>query len=521
MDLRGTRPKTTYPYLVNTDKQYFYDGTGSVVTNVVQGVVSEIIPADINILYTAAVNQTITLPGAISSSHAAIAVNNKLYGGACSRWRYVFNDPDNDLTNFTTASFGAGSDAIADGCYSTEFTQSIFYISTTNVYKVDIGNFTSSSVVYSGNPIPLSDGVRLPTIKASGSYVFVGANTVPPYFLKIDINTGTLVQNQLWSDVRFGTNVNGCHASTLSEDLKWVYFGAPGGALVGDGIAKVSTSDITNYTSSGPIFKYFGGVSSSFGMSDDMVYLNGYVYAVSEAGLGGIAGYTLKINADTLITSSTNREDGIGNSFGIFTDGINIYKCINGEGMTVYINGDLNSPRRFAFDSGSTSISPNEMWITDGGRLIVTDWVGSGFPSPSSGIQWISLPTTKIGIGKPPGNTLDVAGNLNVTEGITSSYYTSTGPITTTGTTTAALFSLTNNTTWRVFNTGKTVSTSSITASAGFSDRKGFQSYTTPDTLTSSIALTATNTTNSFILSIFDNGNGTGTLTLVKAPQIK
>ena len=338
-----------------------------------------------------------------SRPHATIKVNNKLYCGGWSGDLYVINDPDGDLTNVTTATSIAG-DTISAICYSS-VTGYLYFINgatagarTGSIVKVDPNNINTQQILVQGL---LGRGALQP-ICTDGNYLYTAdgdQNFAFSNFEKFDINTGALLASVTW--MSGSTFPDNAHASVIDPNGQYFYITTGNGQF-----AKVSTTDLS-YTTT----QLFTPINSTAVISDDIAYLNGYVYASSDAG-SLTNRYLYKIKTSDL--TYTVYDIGA-SSYGTYTDGINIYVLHNGGEIWIYYNGDTDAgPVRVAL--GKTN--PNELWFTDGGNIVYTRF-------PPYIIGWdanfyrafISL--TQVGINKYPTTMLDVAGNISASSIVT------------------------------------------------------------------------------------------------------
>lgn len=491
-DLRGKHPIHTVGKLVTTDNNRLYNGSGSLMDTITSsfalnaklpGMTFATTPPS-----TSSVNETYiygTVDTLCTRPHATLKLNNKLYAGTWDGYLYVFNDPDNDLTNITSASFASGD--CADVCYSSASGFLYFLNDAGQIIKVDPNNLASQTLFYG------SGTGGLGSIRAFGNYIYLTnhglSNTSS--FVKLDVSNSSVVDGAIW--VSASVVIGHAHTMDIDNTGQYIYAASDIGYAV-----KVDTSNLSVQVNA----PYIG---ASF--TDDSCVKDNYYYAADESG-----GAVYQFNTSDMSINATSA--ALGGSYGVFTDDTHVYGLSSGTNrIVIFYNGDVSSP--IIFDVAPHS--PNELWITDGGKYIFTSW-------PSSTVVSANFPMTQIGINTNPSTTLDVFGGLNVLNDITSSTLLVSGSMTcNTNITTKGILSFNTlqhqatSSLFRVLSTGRTLCTSSISASLGFSDRRGFQTFTTIDALTSSIAVKATNSNNSFIFSVFDNGDGTGTLTLIQA----
>ena len=317
-----------------------------------------------------------------SHPHATIKVGNILYAGGWDGNLYVVNDPDGNLQDITSASFIGGT-GISQVAYSST-TGYLYFIGgaspTGSIVKVDPNNINNQTMLVQGLP-PFP---ALPGLAADSSSLYtIEGNTV----YKFDINTGATIGTS--------ASLGGSHGGgVFSPDGQWVYFCA------GSRVTKVNTATISS--SVNPVaLSYFNGFGT-FNAStvDDMAYLNGYVYVAQDASAGDFGLW--KVNADDLSWTpygTTLAYPTKYGSWGVYTDGKNIY-VLQGNEIWIYLNGNLdNGPIRFAMSAGGA----NELWITNGGRFVWTSF-------NTYQIYSYTLPLTEVGINKMPTQTLDVGG---------------------------------------------------------------------------------------------------------------
>ena len=175
---------------------------------------------------------------------------------------------------------------------------------------------------------------------------------------------------------------------------------------------------ITLSASYSPPLTFFDGYGTFGGsVTDDLAYLNGYIYVEQDDGAGAFGLWKVRTSDMTWTPYTGNPAWGLqfnntsGSSlayptyyggFGVFSDTKNIY-VLQRQEIWVYLGGDLDSgPIRFNVPG-----RPNELWITDGGKYVYTDWDGGGM------VYEYYLPITELGINKLPNYALDVAGVIN------------------------------------------------------------------------------------------------------------
>jgi hypothetical protein len=291
-----------------------------------------------------------------SHAHAAIKVNNKLYCGGWDGQLYVLTNPDTDITQKLTASYIAGSGSAV--CYS-DVTKYLYFISGTpisgSIVKVNPNNLQDQTILVQG----LDASPSLLPICTYGNYLYTSIGGYGPnYFTKIDIYTGNIVATMPW--VSASNPIHGAHASVMAPDGQYFYITTTNGQ-----IAKVSTSNLSYITNQ--IYSDFPAGPVIASICDDIAYLNGYVYASVESN-----GNIFKINASDL---SYKAYPAAFNSYGVYADDKNVY-LLQYQEIWVYLDGDLESgPIRFKVATGTI---PNELWITDGGSFVYTNWTTTG-----------------------------------------------------------------------------------------------------------------------------------------------
>jgi hypothetical protein len=302
--------------------------------------------------------------------HATIKVNNKLYCGGWGGKIYRLNNPDNNLSDIDSAICNAGT-GISAACYS-EITNRLYFMV----------NATASGSIISVNPNNLQDQqilVReLPPYKSllplctDGNYLYTAMTGSYPYaatILKIDIVSGATVASNVWIS---GSNPTYYprrpHASVMDSDNEHFYITTTWGH-----IAKVKCSDLSYITTTlsvdfpvGPFVPPFASIT------DDIAYSDGFVYASVESG-----GNIFKISGSNLDFKAYPVAH---NSYGVYAYDKHVYLLAHSE-IWVYLNGDLDGgPIRFNIPLSNGCVC-NELWKTDGGKFVYTEFVSSGAPT--------------------------------------------------------------------------------------------------------------------------------------------
>lgn len=324
--------------------------------------------------------------------------NNKIYGAGWYGSVYVFNDPDNDFTNVNSCSLIAGNFA-SQMVYASG---SLYVINgssvgpaTGSITRVNINNITSQSVVVQGLP----GGTALIPLVTDGNFLLTQGNGL---IYKWDLS-GSLIQST--PCISASVTVAVSHGGIISTDKQWAYFSTTAGI-----ITKVKVSDVTNYTCSRHEQTNFPGGPFNASVTDDMCYLNGYVYTSVESN-----GNVIRMDANTLEFVAY---PAAFSSYGMFTDGVHLYALMGSE-IWVYLNGDIDSgPIRFGIVGAA-----HELAITNGGRVVYSNWT-------TLDIYRYFLPITQLGINKQPSYTLDIAGGIVATT-ITSPTISASNNITT------------------------------------------------------------------------------------------
>jgi hypothetical protein len=300
------------------------------------------------------------------NTHGTINVNNKLYGATVNGVIYCFTNPDVRLTSFV-CSLVTGSTGIYQLCYVSS-SNLIYGIGTHKLISFNPNNLVNQSVLLSSNSLGIQS-----SICTDGTYLYVVSETSPSSLFKINLS-GSIISQSTWTGVNSGHN---CFMD--SNNPTFFYVSSATGY-----VAKVSSSNL-QYTQS-----FFGGV-----FTDDAAILNGYLY------LGRENVRNIVVINTSSFSSSTVPAD---TSYGIFTDGINLYNTSNSGSVVYYPNANLTTPYRYYFPNKV----PNELWITSGGKYIITDWYNSD-------VLWIRINTSSfISVGKSAASySLDVAGTLH------------------------------------------------------------------------------------------------------------
>ena len=333
--------------------------------------------------------------------HATIKVNGKLYCGGWDGKLYVLNDPDNDITNITTCSAITGPRYISSVCYSSVTGYLYFSVGgvlsptnqTSSIIRVDPNDITGSQTMfYDGLPdIYGVSTVALFPIVTDGNYLYGATWILDSFtsgtssFFKIDAITGVMVSSSWWTSA--SVPMESAHAAVISPTYDYFYV-----TTLNGNFAKVSTSDLSYTTIR--VYDGSGGVAY---ITDDITYLNGKIYLAEEGNF-----YITVVTGSDLSYVNYNIDH---NSYGIFNDGNNIYSLTNNGEVRFYPNADLASgPIRYKVTG-----TPNELWKTDGGRIITTNWT-------TNNVYSYLFPITQFGINKTPHVALDVGGTLLASE---------------------------------------------------------------------------------------------------------
>lgn len=289
--------------------------------------------ADTNNVYKVPIAPSLSIshPGNINlervvpyeAAHATVKVNNKLYAGASGDGIYVINDPDGEMNSITSTSLPP----VFQCCYIPA-TGLIYFITTNSVISVNPANIASQTTIATG--YNFGQG----TICTDGTNLFAGSFSTN-YFYKIS-PLGVLLGSNSWAAAIHGSGFDPIHGVVIFTTASGV-------------IAKVNPTTLTFSSAS------IGGLPT-----DDFAILSNFVYVGSETDDN-----IRKVNL-TDLTCTTNVAD---RSYGIFTDGTNIFNTSRDALFVFYPNADLTKPYRYA-----VGIQPNELWITDTGRLIITDF---------------------------------------------------------------------------------------------------------------------------------------------------
>ena len=360
-----------------------------------------IVPSDTTIYNPILVGSTIVND---SHSHATIKVNGKLYGGGWDGKLYVFNDPDNDITDITMCNAITYPRNLSAVCYSDITGYLYFTVGSTgtttgitgSILRVDPNDITGSQTdFYDGFPV-LYEGLQymLSPIVTDGNYLY-GANYVDndstSSFWKIDANTGILVASSSWMSASIA--IKYAHAAVISPTYDYFYVTTTNGYF-----AKVSTSDLSYTTKR----IYHGNGISPGTFTDDMAILNGKIYAADELDF-----YLFTIDTTDLsyISHSTNH-----NSYGVYTNGSHIYVLLTFGEILIYPNADIDSGPIHYKVTGS----PNELWfVNDTSKIAYTRW---NAPDGIGRVYFYNLPLTQVGINKQPDVALDVIGTFRASE---------------------------------------------------------------------------------------------------------
>lgn len=340
--------------------------------------------ASSNTFFTAVRQTAVTNFGSISlvrsvpysATHATIKVNGKLYAGGDSGGIFVINNPDDDLSSITSTSLPPTFAA----CYLTN-TSRIYFVGTNAVIAVNPANITSQATIVSGIPFGQA------CIATDQTNIFVGAYGTN-WIYKFS-TSGTLLASNTWAA--------GIHSAAWDQTHGVLVFTSTGGA-----IAKVnpSTLAVTSAT--------IGGLPT-----DDFAIIGNSIYVGSET---DTKMRTVNFSDLSCVTNAADR------SYGVFTDGTNLFNLSRDGLFVFYPNADLTQPYKFA-----VGIQPNELWITDGGRYIVSDF-------SDSVVYRMDVTLGMLGKGvASPAHNLDVRGDfsadaatlytLKVSGGITGNNY--------------------------------------------------------------------------------------------------
>ncbi|HOS16863.1 MAG TPA: hypothetical protein PKX15_07640, partial [Bacteroidales bacterium] len=357
-------------------------------------------------------NFSASFAGNETKPHALININNKIYGGGWDGKLFVFNDPDNNLTDQTW------SDCIVDGWISqvtySEGTKYLYFITTVTrndaisgkkgyIIKVNPNNINEQEIIFTWTPGTASIGgtvpEAIPPIASDNSYLYTMLRSnYKTTIYKLDITNGNVIKSVVVStssDHLINPAMHG--GGVFSPDGKWIYF-------CGGGYVYKINTDTLEYSSVKVQFFYgiadseikwewdpsteeFKGYWADVALVDDMAYLDGYIYVVADQSGNAFPGGLFKINAETLenvgyIQYEIN--DGVINydrymdiggyplpygSWGVFSDSTNLYLLMGTTNeIFVYPDGDLDSgPVRYPIIG-----KPNELAFTKAGNIVYT-----------------------------------------------------------------------------------------------------------------------------------------------------
>lgn len=294
-----------------------------------------------------------------SFAHGNVQVNNKFYIGTRTNPAkiVVFNDPD-DLSDYDSVSI-PGLIALENMTYD-----SVAH----RIYSVAADTFDEHNLkIYSINPDDISDYTEVvnePSLPETGSSALVNDGTylygvtynTPPKFFKYRISDWALVATNTWTG---GPSIG--HSATMHvyNDRTELYFSAAMGTTA---LAKVDANDLS-------YVDYNFGAPLAF--SDDI-----YFRYIDET--GGILYVGRESNDLTyaLDTRSMTVTSFVGpRTYGIFSNGIDLFNMGNAGYIARYIDFDLDSPRIYRV-AGEV---PNEFFYTLSGHNYFANWSSPGY----------------------------------------------------------------------------------------------------------------------------------------------
>lgn len=301
-------------------------------------------------------------------AHGTLQLNDKFYIGA----RYadenssysnvtVFDNPS-DLTQFSTVMFDLGTDNYAN------FIESMCYDSVHNqIYCVasgvadgsplrivrfsptDINDYT---VVFSNNSYDMGQS---PAIVTDGTYVYGITYTWEAAIFKIRISDWTLISYTAIPNAGSGSNGDYGHAAKLYKylDRTEIYFTT---AFSNKFLKVIASTMAVTVLDLAPYLTI---------PTDDFVFqysdeTGGYCYIGGETG-NGVMVDTAAMDATPFTSLPT---------FGMFTDGTDLYNLVNTGGIQVFPGFDTDNPVFYE----TPGLIPNEFFYTSTGSKFFTNW---------------------------------------------------------------------------------------------------------------------------------------------------
>lgn len=295
-------------------------------------------------------------------AHGTLQIGDSFYLGTREApGRFVnYSNPD-DLATFsraTTTGFGylesVTYDDIHDRIYAFARTASTSYASMA-LLSINPHNINDWQVVFS----PGQSYGGSPAIVTDGTYVYLVLYTNPAYFFKIRISDWTRVKTQIWTGSSSG------HAATLVKyaDRTELFFTANGTGAIPGKFAKVNPVDLSYVEIPNLVQK----------LTDDI-----YCRKISEAGSYCYVSTESLTDPKLMMvdTATMTKTDYLApSSYGVFSDGVNLYNLNLNGGIFRYPNFDLTSPKIYEFPGEI----PNEFFYTSTGKKFFTNWAANSY----------------------------------------------------------------------------------------------------------------------------------------------
>lgn len=204
--------------------------------------------------------------------------------------------------------------------------------------------FYDDVLVGGGSPAICTDGIYI--------YGVTYRNPEDSELFKIQISDGTIVAQETWTDANNG------HAIKIFEYAGTTELYA---TSINGKFAKIDASDLSYVELD---------ISADVDLpTDEFWYENiddngGYCYVVGEGGDGG----GIKIKTEDMTTTAFESLP----SYGIFSDGTNLYSMGYEGFIQIYENFDITVPHTYAVYPAV--YSPNEFFYSSEGKLFFTHW---------------------------------------------------------------------------------------------------------------------------------------------------
>jgi hypothetical protein len=302
--------------------------------------------------------------------HATLKVNNKFYCGSTSTFGiFVFTSPDTSLAAKTQ--IRSGSTGTAQFAYDS-VNNKIYCNSAAGNSITEIDPTTDTFV---DHPVTGLVSGQLPGVATDGTFVYVISYTNPTILYKIAIATWTISAQLTLPNGAF--NGHAAQVIQYSDGIELIVTCVSGNLFKIDPVALTVLNTFNTLSA----FTYIGTPT------DDFAYVKAAANTTTAGSIIWIAGETggaLRFQSGKDSFSGASQFSNQGSfttalpTFGLFTDGTLIYNVASGGYIQTWNATDNNPATQSAksYYCGNTNapFHPNELLISDGGKLFFTDW---------------------------------------------------------------------------------------------------------------------------------------------------